>query len=543
MHYNASVFLFLLCLSCTCLTVIHSLSTTNNTILLIPLDERFTTRAIVLNLARLIQDEFTVLTPSIELISDWKRPANTSILFDWLENQIISSCSLTKSCSLLISTEQFLYGGLITSRVSNTSLDELTSRLKRLVELKRTFGDVLQIYLSAVIMRIPAYNGDFEEPDYWANYGRLIYLWSFYTDRYAVLGNPADEEQIHLLQQEIPADILEQFVWRRERNHNLTVQLLHDYASTYFDRIWLTLDDNAEYGLNKAEERQLIQLINDPSINISSKVNLYPGADEVSLAMLSQIVVNNKQPLTVPTFTVRYRNVTTKHFIPNYEGAPLNETVLKQIQAVGGHVINQTEDTSADIIVLVNNWSTDTQEEASIEQSCADYSSLDIPTTTSILVYADVRYSNGGDICFAQWIRNRTELGSYAYAGWNTNGNTLGTCLSNGVLLKYYLNLPLIHTKLTSNATVWKENRQFTSYRLIEDVHYQAYLRQLLLSYLSNVSHDPSDRLSNDLNFYETFVAKGFNAYAFDIGNEFQVTNVYYPWNRTFEIGFELLEK
>lgn len=502
------------------------------TILFIPLDERFTTRSIVINLARLTENDFLLLTPSLDLISHWKQPANPDLLFQWLHDQIINSCLNSTSCSLLISTEQLIYGGLINSRISNTSLDELNSRLNRLVNFKQEFGSKIQIYLSSVIMRIPAYNTDFEEPDYWGIYGRQIYLWSFYTDRYNILHNPADEEQVKILEKQIPTDILNEFIWRRSRNYNLTYTLLQNYTSTYFERIWLTLDDNAEYGLNKAEERKLIQLINQPLLNISSKVNIYPGADEVSLAILSQIIVNNKQE-DKPTFTIIYRNETTKNYIPNYEGAPLNESIRKQITAVGGNYIEYTNETSADILVLVNNWSTDIQQEASNIQTCEDYSKLNIQTNQSILVYADVRYSNGGDICFSQWILNHTQLGNYAYAGWNTNGNTLGTCLSNGVLLKYYSNLT--ETK--------KENRRFTLYRFIEDVHYQALLRQYLSTYLTDVSYDPWDKLNNDLNFYELFIEKGFISYNNQLTNEFYVNNVYYPWNRTFEIGFQLIDK
>ncbi|CAF1620424.1 unnamed protein product [Rotaria magnacalcarata] len=506
------------------------------TIIFIPLDERFTTRSIVINLARLIRDDFTILTPPIELISHWKQPANTNVIFQWIHDQITTSCSMSTPCSLLISTEQLIYGGLINSRISNTSYDELNSRLNTLVGLKREFASKLQIYLSSVIMRIPAYNEDFEEPDYWATYGRLIYLWSFYTDRYAVLHNPADEEQVQNLEKQIPTNILNEFIWRRARNYNLTYTLLHDYMKIYFERIWLTLDDNAEYGLNKAEERKLIELINDPSVNISSKVNIYPGADEVSLAILSQIVVNNEQKQqesSIPTVSVVFRNVTTQNYIPNYEGAPLNASVLKQITAVGGQYIEYENETSADILVLVNNWSTDTQQEASELQTCEDYSVLDIKTNKSIIVYADVRYSNGGDICFSQWILNQTQFGTYAYAGWNTNGNTLGTCLSNGVLLKYYLN------NKSTNEVV-KENRRFTLYRFMEDVKYQANLRQLLSLYLTYVSLDPTDKLNNDPIFYERFIEKGFISYGNTVTNEFTVDNVYYPWNRTFELGFQL---
>ena len=91
-----------------------------------------------------------------------------------------------------------------------------------------------------------------------------------------------------------------------------------------------------------------------------------------------------------------------------------------------------------------------------------------------------------------------------------------------------------------SSTSTMKENRRFTLYRFIEDVQYQANLRQILSSYLINVSLDPTDKLNNDLNFYEMFVEKGFISYTSKLTNEFNVNNVYYPWNRTFEIGFQL---
>jgi len=40
------------------------------------------------------------------------------------------------------------------------------------------------MYASQVVMRIPSYNGDFEEPWFWANYGEDIFTYSFYTDKY-----------------------------------------------------------------------------------------------------------------------------------------------------------------------------------------------------------------------------------------------------------------------------------------------------------------------------------------------------------------------
>lgn len=97
----------------------------------------------------------------------------------------------------------YLYGGLIASRISNDTQAEISKRLDSL-ELRKVFNKGLKIYASAVVMRIPASDGDFEEPTYWANYGRLIYQFSFYTDKYRKTGDPSDYEKSQDYKQQIP---------------------------------------------------------------------------------------------------------------------------------------------------------------------------------------------------------------------------------------------------------------------------------------------------------------------------------------------------
>ncbi len=59
---------------------------------------------------------------------------------------------------------------------------------------------------------------------------------------------------------------------------------------------------------------------------------------------------------------------------------------------------------------------------------------------SSILGFADNRYSNGADIPFIKYILDKTQacqrnITEWAYAGWNTDGNTLGTVISNSILI------------------------------------------------------------------------------------------------------------
>jgi hypothetical protein len=77
-------------------------------------------------------------------------------IFDWLEKNIVTADAA------VVSLEMALYGGLINSRVSNDSLPVIMDRLDRLSRLLTSAR--IPIYITTVVMRIPSYDGDFEEP-------------------------------------------------------------------------------------------------------------------------------------------------------------------------------------------------------------------------------------------------------------------------------------------------------------------------------------------------------------------------------------------
>ncbi len=81
---------------------------TNLTVLFLPLDERFTTRFAFLNLAEVTP--FTVLTPPMSLLPQRKVPAPLDALLEWVDS------NMAAADVAVISSEMFLYGGLIASR-------------------------------------------------------------------------------------------------------------------------------------------------------------------------------------------------------------------------------------------------------------------------------------------------------------------------------------------------------------------------------------------------------------------------------------------
>jgi hypothetical protein len=200
----------------------------------------------------------------------------------------------------------------------------------------------------------------------------------------------------------------------------------------------------------------------------------------------------------------------------------------------------------------------------------------------------DNRYSNGADeviIAYMQALASNSSCVSpaptsnpnglsfdrIAYAGWNTDGNTLGDSISHAIVLYYFASfgpfrgyteadLELVRqfrsfyffgqqasdVETRSSSTLKlvdpvKANGYYNTWRITEDNYWQALLRQTLSNYISQVNGDTTDTLANDLSFYERYSLKVLGSRVEDIsgwfGQSWTMSSLYYPWNRTFEIG------
>lgn len=156
-------------------------------VLFVPLDERFVTRDSVLNIARVTP--FVVSSPGAADIGHRKSPSNVTFLQQWLEERA------GDAQMAIISVEQLLYGGLIPSRCSNESSSVIADRVAWLAGFARRHPS-LRLYLSTVVMRIPAYDGDFEEPAYWAQFGFDLFKYSYLISEYRATGNATYLDQV-----------------------------------------------------------------------------------------------------------------------------------------------------------------------------------------------------------------------------------------------------------------------------------------------------------------------------------------------------------
>lgn len=110
-----------------------------------------------------------------------------------------------------------------------------------------------------------------------------------------------------------------------------------------------------------------------------------------------------------------------------------------QIKAAGAKMSSQGE-----IRLLVNNFDGPAQKEAPNQtgDQPTEFNKFTsaICSGRNILGFVDNKYSNGADIAFVDYLLATTRqcnrsMWEWAYAGWNTNGNTLGTVIANVVIL------------------------------------------------------------------------------------------------------------
>ena len=171
---------------------------------------------------------------------------------------------------------------------------------------------------------------------YWGSYGFDLYSYSYYLDEYNVTKNATCLALAKQFEAKVPAAIVKEFVWRRQRNFGILKQMVSlqkSYPSQHggtqlFERLYITLDDNARYGFNIEEANQLRAMVK--SLQLESSIYIYPGADEVGLTMLATMSVASVGAPN-PSFYLVFRDNNTINYIPNYEGQPMIETLEQQV--------------------------------------------------------------------------------------------------------------------------------------------------------------------------------------------------------------------
>ena len=438
----------------------------------IPIDNRPVCCELPKLIASIDQDiEFYI--PDRKLLGDLTKSADIPGLFEWL-------MKLPKMDSIILSLDTIAYGGLIPSRRCDTPFETIKARVNSLKEILE--DKEAKIYAVSSVMRISNNNYNEEEKEYWSQWGKEIFKYSFNTHKYGSC------------ETKVPPDILRDYIETRRRNFEINKIYLNWEKSGLFETLVFSKDDCAEYGFNVQEAELLSQMGG----------YVKTGADEIPIALLAKSIQDNVK--ICPIFT----EPDYKDLISNYEDISIEQSVYSQIQLAGCQVSSEKD---ADILLYVNNFKNN-QGEIVMKVNTEPFSGT-FTTPKKPYMIGDVRYANGSDNNFVRELfkNNLDDENFYGYSAWNTSANTLGSLICAGKI------------KFLAQKYNKQNFKNLQAIRFLDDWAYQANVRQQLNSPDINL-------VKEKLNSYEEKVSKILNT---------QICAKYtFPWNRLFEIEITL---
>ena len=133
----------------------------------IPIDNRPVCYELAKNICQ-IDEDIQLQIPPIEFLGSLLYYADTEKIFSWLESMPEADC-------FILSLDTLAYGGLIPSRRTNDSFNDIKRRIERLKPILKH----KKVYAFSSIMRISNNNYNEEEKEYWKDYGKKIFAYSY----------------------------------------------------------------------------------------------------------------------------------------------------------------------------------------------------------------------------------------------------------------------------------------------------------------------------------------------------------------------------
>ena len=498
------------------------------TILFVPQDNRPTSRE---QSAEAVEKlGYRVLMPPRELLGGLEA-GKPEELWEW------TAVQAARADAAVISTDAFLYGGLVASRKHELSEQALSERVQRLASLKQR-NQRLKVYAFGSLMRTPASGpaSGGEEPDYYLTYGAQIFRRSGLLDKQEHGGlTDGETQELQDLAATIPSEVWQDWTQRRAKNFTVDERLIDLSRTGALDLFILGKDDNAPLSATHAES---LRLPRHAAAVPRTRFQMLAGIDEFAALILARAV--NDEEHVVPFVNVQYNWGVGGAMVPDYSDEPIADSIQSDLLIAGAVAV--PDPAHADLVLLVNtppdgkmgygnapdNDGTDLYD----AQSLARYAGSLIAQGYRVAI-ADITRTNGADNALMNALRDAGLLFKlYGYAGWNTATNSVGFALGQGVLS---VRLPEDDVDRLLLA------------RYLDDWGYQSNVRtavtnQLAMlldggAYLNLGRYEPAVQL-RVTRLLREFAARNLPPY---LGVDH--LNFYFPWHRMFIGGIVLPDR
>lgn len=494
-----------------------------------------------------------MVTPPRELLGRFTEFGKSDEIISWLKKQNLKSFD-----AAIVSVDMLAYGGLVGMRVHATDDATAMRRLEFVREMRR-LAPKLKIYGSSVIMRLAPTGNVVNEA-----YREKLAKWA------EISVDESQKAETEKLEKEIPVEALADYKAARVRDLKINLASIDLVKDKIFDYLILSQDDAKPKGVHISDRENLIGQIN--RLNLSEKIAVQPGADEVSMLLLSRALTDkyNYHPKIKAVYS---SEKIAGEFMP-YEDRPLRQTVSFHIKAAGAREV-QTE-AEADILffVFVSRFETGRAESFADEIQSVFFEKSKTADGVSVprkiqkeIIIADVDPKGdvqGADVKFTEALKNKLIFKTVSgYASWNTAGNTIGTALPHGVLFSLsskYFRVP-VGAKVTKaeydrRAKIWTRvdyaQNWFLLNRLLDDYVYHTLVRPEAINFARgrkwNVFRFTDEQTKAVEEFAEPLVKKrawqNLNMispvkYNRQICENVEDFKFWLPWGRTFEAEIE----
>lgn len=485
-------------------------------ICLLPLDSRPCNYRFPQQLANL--RGVNLIEPPIDIMDFFKTPSNSRAIADWLK----INCS--DADVLVVSIDQLVYGGLIASRTNTKSLSEAQSQLMLLKDIKKT-NPQLRIFAFNVLMRISISAVDKQSQIWWqkiTEYSQLKYR--------SIIGEQEEKEranaQLAHLTKEIPSSILNEFLEVRRRNHTINMECISLVSQGILEQLVILQEDCSEDAIQVFEQDIIKKTINE--YGLQNRVFIHNGTDEAGMELTVQAIAPQRQT----TCDIQWLS-ENRYFTARYEDRPFIENLASHMS-----MMNIIYDPHAKNCLFILPPADQQGDYCPEKLPMVDYT----PTQRTLMInkileqiekgkccyLLDLVYANGGDLAFLEALAAKTPLTRlYGYAAWNTASNSLGTILAQ---------------MIAADSQNTPANKRFTTERLLDDLIYQAFIRQELQEELQLAGQDI-------WNITDLPRANKMLNYQFDKNRQFirrflpietRDFKKRLPWPRTFEADIEV---
>ncbi len=519
-----------------CSFSVFSQSGFSSKILLIPLDDRPPCLQFPVRMG-LIGD-VEIITPPRGMLGRFLDFGKSDEIIAWISSQDLPTLN-----AAIISVDMLAYGGLVASRVHESTYENALKRAE-FIKIIREKAPKIKIYGSSVIMRLaPTGDGKNEA------YREKLSKWAEVSP---------DENQQSLtekLESEIPQSALQNYKSARERNLKINLFAAELTKNKVFDYLILSQDDAKPKGVHIKDRAILTKFVEENKLN--ETIAIQPGADEVSMLLLARSMTDKYN--YHPKIKTIYSSENMANSVMPFEDRPLRQTVSFHLKAIGA--IEVSEQKQADICFFVftsrkengrgksfaNEIITFSKKQENKELSTPLSHGEELGVRSQGIIITDIDPIGdiqGGDIPFTEALKSEAIFSkTYGYASWNTAGNAIGTALPHGILYGVSREIIKNTQKKELIARMNEAQTWFILNRLLDDYAYHSIVRPLAGKMIKANNWNAFRLTDEQTQVTEKFCAKELRPIAektvqnFNKKKTIKLINLYFylPWNRTFE--------